>query len=131
MSIDWLEDLERAIEFGEEYYACPGMQGSEWYISKQAAELSKRAQRVADTKKFPVSVYRMVSRANTVSGDSFLVVRKILDPGPRGEPNLQWALVDTREAAEMLRDVSQGPSPYFGASVEETVNPSAGRGSTL
>ena len=88
-------------------------------------ELKSKAKRTADVKKFQCHIYRLVNKMETVTGDAFLVVRKILEPGPRGEPHFQWSVVDTREAAEMLLDVSQGPTPFFGAVVEETFNPRA------
>lgn len=123
MSIDYLEDLEVSINGGREFFACPGVQAGEWHLSQEIADLRRRAMRTANVRKFPISIYRLVNIMDTVADDSYLVVRKILDPGARGEPRFQWGLVDTRQAAEMLRDVSQGPSPYFGAVVEETVEP--------
>ena len=124
MSLDYLEDLVRYIHRGDIYFACQGQHSNQWHISLDLDEIKKRAQRTANTRKFEVNVYQMIDSGDVVTGDSYLVVRKILEPGPRGEPHLQWALVDTKEAAEMLRDVSQGPSPYFGATVEDTFSPS-------
>ncbi len=43
--------------------------------------------------------------------------------GLRGEPNIKWACVETKEAAEIMRDVRQGPSPIFGMQGEDTVAP--------
>lgn len=123
MSLDWLEDLEQAVTNGREYYACPGSNANEWFTSESAEELRAKAQRSANSRKMQTAIYRLVNRMETMSGDSYLVVRKILEPGPRGEPHFQWSIVDTREAAEMLRDVSHGPSPFFGAVVEETFQP--------
>lgn len=124
MSIDYLEDLERSIDFGRDIYACPGVNMNEWHIADTLEELQKKAQRSANSKKMPVSIYRLVNKMDTTTGDSYLVVRKILEPGPRGEPHLSWSLVDTREAGDMMRDVSQGPTPYFGASEVEVFKPS-------
>ena len=123
MSIDYLEDLERSITNGKDLFACPGVQSAEWELSSDAETLEKKAQRTANSLKFQCHIYRLIDKADTVSDDCYLVVRKILDPGSRGEPRFQWSIVDTREAAEMMRDVSQGPSPYFGLTVEETFNP--------
>ena len=123
MAIDYLAELEHAIDGGKTLYACPGHQGNEWHIGESIEELRKKAQRTANAKKYSCNIYRLINKMDTGEGDSYLVVRKILEPGPRGEPHLNWSLVDTREAAEMLRDVSQGPTPYFGASTEETLNP--------
>ncbi len=123
MSIDYLEDLDRAISVGKDLYACPGTQSSEWEISSDLETLEKKAKRSANALKFEVHVYRLINKADVITGDSFLVVRKILEPGARGEPRFQFAVVDTKEAAEMMRDVSQGPSPYYGASIEKTFKP--------
>lgn len=123
MSLDYLEDMENYVTNGRLMYACPGANANEWYLTESIDELRSKAQRTANARRFPTHIYRLVNRMETVSGDSYLVVRKILEPGPRGEPHFQWSVVDTREAAEMLRDVSQGPSPFFGAVVEETFNP--------
>lgn len=123
MSIDYLEDLERAIDNGKELFVCPGVQSSEWEISSDEELLEKKAQRTANASKFECHVYRIISKADALSEDSYLVVRKILDPSPKGEPRFQWGIVDTKEAAEMMRDVSQGPSPYFGASIHITMQP--------
>lgn len=123
MSIDYLEDLENAVTNGRRKFACPGANANEWYIADSLEELQPKAQRTADVRRFQCSIYRLVNKMETVAGDSYLVVRKILEPGPRGEPHFQWSVVDTREAAEMLRDVSQGPTPFFGAVIEETFNP--------
>ena len=125
MSIDYLAELEHDIDNGRQIYACPGPGTAEWYLAAAAdiEDLRKKAQRTANAKKYPVNIYRLMNQGDTMSGDTFLAVRKILEPGPKGEPHLHWTMVDTREAAEMLRDVSQGPSPYFGATVEETFQP--------
>lgn len=123
MALDYLQDLEHNIESGTAIYACPGQQSHEWHIAKSVEELRQKAQRAANARKYEVHIYRLVNVADIAPGDSFLIVRKILEPGPRGEPRLQWTLVDTKEAAELMRDVSQGPAPYFGATKEESFQP--------
>jgi hypothetical protein len=125
MTIDFLEDLETAVTNGRLRFACPGPNANEWYLSESLDDLKVKAQRTANARRLPTHIYRLINRMETVAGDSYLVVRKILEPGPRGEPHFQWSVVDTREAAEMLRDVSQGPSPFFGAVIEATLKPSA------
>ena len=115
MSLEYLEDLEKAIEHGREYFACPGKNSHEWHISNEPESLNDRCQRTANMRKFPQHVYQLVNVNDAGAGDSYLICKKLLDAGPRGEANLHWMLVDTKDAAEMLRDVSQGPSPYFGA----------------
>jgi hypothetical protein len=124
MSFDYLDDLEKRIDRGDVFYACPGPHHNEWFVSTSLDEMMQKGRRTANSRRYEVHVYRLISKMDTVTGDSYLVVRKIFEPGPRGEPHLHWSLVDTREAAEMLRDVSQGPSPYFGATVEATITPS-------
>jgi len=123
MSIDYLSDLEHRIDSGRPLFACQSHQGSEWYISTDLEELKPKAQRTANAKKFEINIYRLINKMDAGEGDSFIYVKKILEPGPKGEPHMNWAIVDTRDAAEMLRDVSQGPSPYFGATVESTASP--------
>ena len=123
MAMDYLEELELDITNGVTIYACPGATSNEWNIGEDLEDLKKKAQRAANSRKFQTHIYRLINRMDTVSGDSYLAVRKILEPGPKGEPHLNWVLVDTREAAEMMRDVSQGPTPYFGATITETFEP--------
>ncbi len=123
MSLSYLEDLESMIDRGAEFYICQGTQSSEWTLSKSYEVVQKKAQRAASVLKMPVPVYRMISKSDCVSGDSFICVRRILEAGPHDEARFQWAIVDTKEAAEMMRDVSQGPSPYFGVTIEETMAP--------
>jgi hypothetical protein len=124
MSIDWLLDLERALENGRDLFACPGVGRNQWQVAKTVEELRKIAQRAADAKKMAVSIVRLALKQDATAGDLFLVPTGIEDTGPRGEPNIKWTTVDTREAAEMMRDVKHGPSPFFAMSVEETVETS-------
>ena len=124
MSLDYLEDLSQQIDRGKVIFACPGPQPNEWHMAGNVDELKNFALRAANSRKMEVAIYRLVNSLDTVTGDSYLVVRKILEPGPRGEPHIQWLVVDTREAAEMLRDVSHGPTPYFGATIETNIKPS-------
>jgi hypothetical protein len=123
MSVDFLEEMETKIEKGQVLFACPTAISGEWILSKVLEDLRPKAQRAANTKKHELNIYRLVNKSDAVTGDSFLVVRKFLEPQHDGTPKMQWSLVDTKEASEMMRDVSQGPSPYFGAVVEETFKP--------
>lgn len=123
MSIDYLMDLERAVEGGKEIFACPGPGRNQWVTAKTVEELRKIAKRAADSKKLPVSIVRLIPKSDTVTGDLFLVPTSIGEPGVRGEPVIGWSTVETREAADMMRDVRKGPSPYFGMQVQETINP--------
>ena len=120
MSIDFLMDLERAIDGGKEVYACPGVARNQWHIEKNVDDLRKFAKRAADNRKRAVSIVRLIPKDDAIAGDLFLVPTRIGDLGARGEPQIQWSTVETKEAAEMMRDVRHGPSPYFGMqSVEE------------
>jgi hypothetical protein len=123
MSIDWLYELERAIENGQEIFATQSVGRSNWVIGKSIDELKKSAQRAANHKKLAVSIARLIPQDDTIAGDLFLVPINIGDPGTRGEPNIKWSAVDTKEAAEMMRDVRHGPSPCFGMQIEETLEP--------
>lgn len=127
MSIDWLEKLALRVDRGEEFFACPGTGRNEWFVSTDLSELRTKAQKTANAQRYDAGLYRLVNKGDVTGGDGFLVVRTIMDPGGRGEPNLKWCLVDTKDAADMLRDVSQGPSPFFGAVLEETFSPSKTR----
>jgi hypothetical protein len=123
MSIDWLFELERAIDSGREMFACPGLGKNQWVVSKTLDELQKIARRAADQKKIPVNIVRIIPKQDAVAGDLFLVPVSVGDPGARGEPQVEWKVFDTKEAAEMMRDVRQGPAPFFGAQIQETMNP--------
>ena len=123
MAIDYIEELAEAIVRGQKKFACPGPRAGEWIIGTSVDELRTKAQRTAAATRMPAGIYRLVDRLDTTSGDTYLVVKKFLEPDPRGEPNIHWSQVDTREAADLLRDVSQGPSPYFGMVLEESVQP--------
>jgi len=123
MSIDWLLDLERDIENGKEIFGAPSPSRNQWVIGKPMDELKRVAKRSADAKKFAVQIIKVISKHDTVSGDMYLVPTSIGDPGPKGEPNISWAIVETKEAAEMMRDVKRGPSPFFGMQITESVDP--------
>ena len=123
MAIDYLQDIEHSIDNGRTVYACPSHQGYDWFLNNSVEELRQKAQRTANAKKFEVHIYRMINKMDVSEGDIYLYCKKILEPSANGEPHLQWGVVDTKDAAEMMRDVSQGPSPYFGLTVEETFQP--------
>ena len=125
MSIDWLMDLERAIDNGKDLYACPGVGRNQWLIRSNPAEIKTFAQRAANQKKMAVNVVRLISKDDAVTGNLFLVPTSIGDPGARGEPQIEWSTVETKEAAEMMRDVRHGPAPFFGMQIENQVDPAA------
>ncbi|MCO6429948.1 MAG: hypothetical protein J5J00_03740 [Deltaproteobacteria bacterium] len=121
MSIDWLHDLEREIDNGKDIYACPAVQRNQWIIGKPLEELKKLAKRTADHKKMAVNIVRLIAKQDAIAGDLFLVPTNIGEEGARGEPQVQWSTVETKDAAEMMRDVRHGPSPFFGMQVVETI----------
>jgi len=123
MSIDWLWDLERAVENGRDFYTCQAMGKDQWAVAKSIDELRTVAKRTADSKKIPIEIYRMILPNEAITGDLFLVPREIGDPGFRGEPNVKWVRVGTREDAETWKDVRKGEAPIFGIQVEETIEP--------
>lgn len=126
MSIDWLLDLERDIENGRDIFACPGPGRNQWVIGRSIEELRKVAKRTAETTKLPTNIVRVVHKNEAVAGDLFLVPTNIGEPGTRGEPQIQWKTIETKEAAEMMRDVRKGPSPYFAMQVQETIDVGGG-----
>lgn len=125
MSIDWLFDLERAVDGGKEVFACPGVGRNQWVVGKSIEELKKPAKRSADLKKIAVTIVRLIPKGDAVAGDQFLVPTLIGEPGARGEPQIEWKIFDTAEAAENMRDVRHGPSPFFGMQTETSIEPGA------
>jgi hypothetical protein len=123
MSIDFLQDLERAVENGKEMFASPNIGRNQWMISDNDAEVEKVAVRAANNRKMSVNLVRLVSKLDALVGNSYLVPTKIGEPGPRGEAVVEWSVVETREAAEMMRDLRRGPAPYFAMQVEKVIEP--------
>ncbi|MCI5065881.1 hypothetical protein MRY87_09170 [bacterium] len=123
MSIDYLNDLERDIDNGRAYFACPNVGRNQWAITEDAEELDRLSQRSANHKKIPVNVVQLISKHDAVAGDLFLVPTKIGEPGPRGESVIEWSVVETKEASEMMRDLRHGPAPYFAMQVQRVVEP--------
>lgn len=126
MAFDYLEELQEEVNRGVGWYVCPGKAAGEWNLAKTPEELREACQLAANVYLFEQSIYKLKDVADSGGEDRYFVCKKILEPGPRGEPNLQWMIVDTKDAAELLRDVSQGPSPYFGATEVETFQPKGG-----
>jgi len=123
MSIDWLFDLERDVDAGKDVFACPGVGRNQWVIARNVTELKKVAKRTADNKKMSVNIVRLICKSDAIAGNLFLVPTKIGDPGSRGEPQIEWTTIETKEAAETMRDVRHGPSPFFAMQIEESVGP--------
>lgn len=124
MSIDFLYDVERDVEAGKDVFACPGMGRNQWVVARKIDELKKIAKRTADQKKISVQIVRLIPKSDAVAGNLFLVPTRIGEPGARGEPQIEWTTIETKEAAETMRDVRFGPSPFFGMQNEEAVGPS-------
>ena len=123
MPMNYLDDLERTIGTGGLRFACPAGSLDEWCIAETHAELVAIAQKAANSRRFPTNIYRLIGKTEAVIGTPYLVVRKILQQNSDRTPNFQWSLVDTLEAAEMVRDVSQGLTPLFGAVIEQSFEP--------
>lgn len=123
MSIDWLLDLERSIEGGKVVFACQGVGRNQWVMGKTVEDLMPMAKRAANMKKMPIQIVRVIPKNDTITGDMYLVPTLIGEPGARGEPQIEWKPIEAKEAAENMRDVRKGPSPFFGIQVESTVNP--------
>lgn len=123
MSIDYLFDLERDIEAGKDLYACSGLGRNQWVVARKPDDLKRVAKRTANHKKLSVNIVRLIPKSDAIAGNFFLVPTRIGDPGARGEPQIEWSTVETKEAAEMMRDVRHGPSPFFGMQIEEVVDP--------
>jgi hypothetical protein len=125
MSIDFLMDLERAIDSGRDVYACPGVGNKQWVISKSIEDLKKIAKRAAENKKRSIDVVKLISKHDAIVGSMYLVPTQIDEPGARGEPQIKWDIMETKEAADQLRDLKFGQSPYFAMEVVDTVSPSS------
>ena len=123
MSIDYLYDIERDVDSGKDMYACPGLGKNQWVISRSIDELKKVARRTAEHRKTGVTIVRLIPKSDTIMGNNFLVPIRIGDPGVRGEPQIEWATIETKEAADNMKDVRRGPAPFFGMQVEDTIEP--------
>jgi hypothetical protein len=121
MSADFLTALEDAIEHGKSFYACAETTG--FLVSSSLKDVQSFAKKSADSRGVESIIFRLVNRLSTTTGDSYLIAKKFLEPGANGEARILWAMVDTREAAEMMRDISDGPSPYFGVTVQQVIKP--------
>jgi len=123
--IDWLNELDETLASGRQVLASPAAVEKEWVIGKPIEQLRTIAQRVADSKKAPVSIVKLIPNSEAMPGDLFLVPTKLIEPPDhRALPQIKWSLIDTKEAAEMMRDVKYGPSPFFGIQTFEEIEPS-------
>jgi hypothetical protein len=120
MAIDYLIEIERQLSNGRAFYVCRGAGPYDWHMSEDLEEIRPKAQRLAQQKNVAVEIRRLTTVTDSTT-DSYLVLRTITEPESSGEPRLEWMIVGSREAAEMLRDISQGPSPYFGTELIEIV----------
>jgi hypothetical protein len=123
MSAECLEDLERDVELGNEVFACPQDGRNHWSFHRDQDALCKKARDVARARGVKVSVLRLIPTSDVVPGDCYLVPRTICGRDIPVLSQIEWALVESREAAELLRAVRNGPAPYFGARVEYTASP--------
>lgn len=105
-------------------YACPAPGKNKWQFAKQAEELRPIAKRTARSLGIPVTIFRVLNgAAREVQPETFLIVRRVVGIQNNGEKDIEWAMVDTEQAANTLRDVSFGPTPYLPLRSEETLSP--------
>lgn len=122
--IDWLSELERAVGRGQKVLACRDVNEKNWIIGRPIDDLRNLAKRVADAQKISVPIVALLPHTEAVFGEYFLVPTKIVDSHDRNAPPISWATVDSKEAAEMMRDVKYGPSPFFSMQTVEVIKPS-------
>ena len=122
MFFEFLERLDRQILSDENVYACQGFGTYQWYIEQDLDEMIEKAQATANVKKYPITIYR-VSRGEDINpSESYLVVKRVI-MSVVGDFMYEWVQVDTREAAELVRDVTHGATPFFGLVTETIVKP--------
>ena len=122
MFFEFLERLERVILNEEEVYACQGVGTYQWYIEYDIDDIVAKAQATANVKKYPIPIYR-ISRGEDINpSESYLVVKRVIMSAV-GDFLYEWVQVDTREAAELVRDVTHGATPFFGLVTEQIVKP--------
>ncbi|MDR2337169.1 MAG: hypothetical protein LBE20_00785 [Deltaproteobacteria bacterium] len=122
MYFDYLEELELRIESGDVIYACQGQGTHQWHIGESLEDVSNKAQLVANLKKYPMPVYQLIS-GSEATPESYLVVKKVVLSSVGDPQRYDWVQVDTRQAAELVRDVAHGATPFFGLITESTIKP--------
>ena len=123
MGIEFLEDLSSAVDRGTVIYVCQGPLSGKWEMHKTLEGIKQLAKRSASAKKLPIKVMRLVNSQSLLPETPILIPSKIGDDDNKGMGNINWSIVDTAEAAETLRDVRHGPSPYFGLEEVDVVSP--------
>lgn len=115
------DELESQVHGGVELFCSIDPRSGQWAFARTVEALLPSARQFVMKRMLPGTIYRLVAPAEATTGDQYLYVRKV-EPQPSGAGiTYHWGIVDTREAAEMMRDVSEGPLPYFGATVVEVV----------
>jgi hypothetical protein len=122
MYFDYLEELELRIEGGDLVYACQGQGAHQWHIGESLEDISSKAQIVSNLKKYPMPVYQLIS-GSEATPESYLVVKKVVLSSVGDPQRYDWVQVDTRQAAELVRDVAHGATPFFGLITEATIKP--------
>ena len=74
---------------------------------------SAKAQRTANARKIEVQILKLVNGRDAVPDSSYIVVRKILDAGPHGEPRFNWSLVGTQGSRRDDARRESRPDPVF------------------
>ena len=121
MSLDWLLDIERAVNGGRDCFACPGVKSNHWIVSFNIENVRKEGKRTAALKRAAVNIVQLVPYRDALPDDMFLVPTKIGEGNPKDEVQVEWSTVATAEAAEMMRDMRRGEPPFFGMRIVEAV----------
>ncbi len=122
IDLDFLDQIEQRLEDGLEVYACQGAGAYQWYILNSLDDILLKAKQAVDLKKYPLNVYRVIS-GSEVAPESYLVVKRVVI-STVGEPRYEWVQVDTSDAAEQVRDITYGPTQFFGLITETVLKPS-------
>lgn len=110
------------ISAGHSFFACKTPGDNNWKFAREIDNLRAVAARAARSIGAPVPIFRAIRPAEETQIDTYLIIRRLR--GSSGGHAIEWSIVDTEEAAKMLRDVSCGPTPYFPLTREEVIQPS-------
>lgn len=124
MSIEFLFELERTLDKGQKIYGCAASQQGRWELATSIEAIRKAAKRTAIAKKGAVQIMQLLPASSNVPDGSLLIAAKIGEEEAKKAGNITWSTVGSVDAAETMRDVRHGPSPFFALQFEETTEPS-------